>query len=234
MHENHDSELFRLGPERVELAIRQLLAFAAASDRSAAKTQLPDRFIQLIGRQIWILQRNGSHAHKSVRMRRAPLRNFFILHFDDLARQAALRRVPPGIDVDDLIVDALGVHILQSLRVTEGNGAREVVPRCRRQRGVLDQVPDLRHETVGVNVHGLHSAAAEEHLTALARGGADLAGPHTGIRETPAATEQHGGGAGDTLEEVSATWHVFSFLIKNRFGRIGRARGASPRVQVRL
>src|SRR3989442_6910203 len=69
MHEDHDAELFRLGPERVELAIRQFLAFAAASDRGATKAQLPDRFIQLIGRQIGILQRNRSHAYKSVPMR---------------------------------------------------------------------------------------------------------------------------------------------------------------------
>ena len=105
---------------------------------------------------------------------------------------------------DDLIVDALGVHILKPLPVTEGNGAGEVGPRGRRQIGVLDQVPHLRHETVGVNVHGLHSATGDEDLTALARGGADLAGAQTGVREATAATEQPGGGAGDALEKVSA------------------------------
>ena len=227
MHENHDPELFRLCPEWIELAIRQFLALAAASDRGPTKAQPPDRFIQLIGRQIGVLQRNRRHAHKSVRMRRAPLRDFFVLQLDDVARQAALCRVSPGVDVDDLIVDALGIHILESLRVTEGYGAGEVVSRCRGQRSVLHEVPDLRDETVGVNVDGLHTAAADEHLTALARGGADLAGRHTGVRDTTSAAEQRRGNTGDALEEVSALWHVFSFvtwcrrlaaLLENKLG----------------
>src|SRR5437867_911349 len=154
MHEQQHSELLRLSPERIELAVGELLAFDASSDGGATQSQLSDRFVQLIRRQIRVLQRNGGHSYKSIRMLSTPLRKFFILELDNVSSQRAVRRVPPCVDVDRLIVDALGVHIDQSLRVAERDVAGEVVLRSCSQRCVLDQVPDLRHETVGVSIHG--------------------------------------------------------------------------------
>ena len=91
MHEQHHPELLGLGPERIELSIRELLPFDAASDRGASQAQFPDRVIELFGRQIRVLQRDGGHADEAVRMCRAVLRDFFILERDHVARQRTVR-----------------------------------------------------------------------------------------------------------------------------------------------
>src|SRR5688572_14746591 len=154
-----------------------------------------------------MLQREGGHSHESVRILRTPLGNFFILQLDEVASQRAVRRVAPGVDVDRLIVDTLRVHIDQSLRVAEGDVARKVRLRSGRQVGVLDKVPDLGHETVRMNVDGLHSTTADGQLTTPAWRGADLKGQEPAARET--AADQHScSGARDIPEEVSTIRHV--------------------------
>ena len=64
MHEQHHAQLLRLRPERIELPIRQLLAFDAAADGGAAQSQLPDRLVQLLGRQVGVLQRDASPCRR--------------------------------------------------------------------------------------------------------------------------------------------------------------------------
>ena len=76
-----------------------------------------------------------------------------------------------------------------------------------RQVGVLDQVPDLRHETVRMNVDGLHSTTADGQLTTLAWGDADLKRREPATRK-PAGDEDSGRRARDILEEVSTIRHV--------------------------
>ena len=63
------------------------MPFDAAPDRGASHAQLPDRVIELIGRQIRVLQRDGGHSDKAVPMRRTVLRDFFILERDQVASQ---------------------------------------------------------------------------------------------------------------------------------------------------
>src|SRR5437773_1971479 len=139
MHEKQYSELLCLGPERIELAVGEFLAFDTSSDGGATQSQLSDCLVQLIGRQIRVLQRDRGHSYKSIRMLSTPLRKFFILELNQVASQRAVRRVPPGVDIDRLIVDALRVHIDQPLRVAERNVAGQVALRCCSQRCVLDQ-----------------------------------------------------------------------------------------------
>jgi hypothetical protein len=55
-----------------------------------------------------------------------------------------------------------------------------------------------------MNVHRLHPATADGHLTALAWGRADLKRPEAGLRETTATNEHSGSGARYVFEEVSA------------------------------
>src|SRR5436190_24039279 len=79
VHEHDDTELFGFRPERIELAIRELLAFAAAADGRAAESELLDGILELLGRQFGILQRDGRDADEAVRVRGAPLRDFLVL-----------------------------------------------------------------------------------------------------------------------------------------------------------
>src|SRR5213594_227758 len=79
MHEQQDPQLLRLCPERIELTIGDLLTFDASSDGGAAQSQFVDGFVQLVGRQIRMLQRHRRHSDKPARMLGAPLRYFFIL-----------------------------------------------------------------------------------------------------------------------------------------------------------
>ena len=94
VHEQQHAELLRLGPERIELAIGQLLTFDAAADRRAAQSQLPDGLVQLLGRKIGMLQRERRHPDEAIRMLRAPLRDLLVLQRDDDHGPA---RDPPSI-----------------------------------------------------------------------------------------------------------------------------------------
>ena len=87
MHEQHHTEFLGLGPERIELSIGKLLPFDAAPNRGASHAELLDRVIELIGRQIRVLQRDRRHSDKAVPMRRTVLRDFLILERDQLASQ---------------------------------------------------------------------------------------------------------------------------------------------------
>src|SRR5262249_61574767 len=114
---------------------------------------------ELIGGQIRMLQRDRRHTDEAVTMRRTVLRDFLVLQRDQIASQRAFRRVPPRIDVDQLDVDALGVHVDQTLRVAERDVAGQVASGGCRERRILHQVPDLWHERIRVNVDGLYTAA---------------------------------------------------------------------------
>ena len=69
VHEEQHAQLLRLCPERIELAIGELLAFDAAADGGAAQAQLPDRLVQLVGREVGMLQRDRGHPHEAIRVR---------------------------------------------------------------------------------------------------------------------------------------------------------------------
>ncbi len=114
-----NTEFLGFGPERIELPVREFLAFNAASDGGAAHPEFSYRLVQLLRRQIRMLQRESGHSHESVRIPGAPLGDFFILQLDEVSSQGPVRRVRPGVHVDRLIVDTLRVHIDQSLRVAE-------------------------------------------------------------------------------------------------------------------
>src|SRR5689334_6467011 len=48
VHEDEDPELFRLGPNRMEFRVGQLLPGNAAADRQAAQPQFLDRVVELL------------------------------------------------------------------------------------------------------------------------------------------------------------------------------------------
>src|SRR5437870_2210725 len=151
-----------------------------------------------------MLQGDRGHPHKSIRMDGAPLRYFFVLKPDEIASQCTIRRIAPGVDVDRLIVDALRIHVDEALRITQSDVTRQVALRLRGQRRVLNQIPDLRYETVGVCVDCLHPAARDEQLATLTRCDADLRQSKTG---------RCSGSSRDVFQEVSAIGHFLLHRI---------------------
>ena len=84
--------------------------------------------------------------------------------------------------------------------------AGEVALRRLCERRVLDDVPYLRHEAVRVHVHGLHAAAGDGYLPALAGRCSNL--PCRRTQETVAAHEKTGRRTGSVSDEVSAISHA--------------------------
>ena len=176
---------------------------------------LLDGFVQLLGRQIRMLQRDRRQPDEAIRMRRTPGRQFFVLQRDDLAGQVAIRPVPPRVDADRLNIDALLVHVPQTLGSQDEIPAAEQVLEGARERRVLDDVLDLRNEAVTVHVH---------HLDATPPDG-DLAAPHrtAGLRNK----DQPRRSARDVFEEFPASGHLSSFrsamvTFPGRVGDLGR------------
>ena len=217
VHEQQHAQLLRLRPERIELAVGQLLPFDAAADGGAAQAELSDRLVQLIGREVGMLQRQRRHPDEAIGVLGAPLRDLFVLERDEIARQRAIGRVAPGVDVDRLVVDALRVHVDQALRIAQHDVAGEVGLGAAAASGVsLTRFHHLRHEAVGVNIDRLDAAAADRHLAALARRCADLTRWEAGLRQAVTAHERRprsrrprfGGSPGDSACACSATDRV--------------------------
>src|SRR6516225_11142628 len=59
MQENQNSELFGLGPDRVEFGIGQFLAGNAAANPKPAQTQILDRVFKLLDGELRMLQGHG-------------------------------------------------------------------------------------------------------------------------------------------------------------------------------
>ena len=120
-------------------------------------------------------------------MRSDRRRDLFVLQLDEVARERAIRRVAPGVDVDRLVVDALLIHVLQAGRRarTECDRAGEVVLGGRRQRRVLHEIPHLGHERVRVHVDDRHATAADHRATPWAGPWASFRPPAT-TRRPPA------------------------------------------------
>src|SRR5262245_8632346 len=49
VHEEHDTQFLGFCPERIELAIREFLAFNTAADRGATHSEFLDGLFQLVG-----------------------------------------------------------------------------------------------------------------------------------------------------------------------------------------
>ena len=210
VHEEQHAELFGLRPEGIEAPVRQLLAFDAAADRGAAQSQLADGVVELLGGEIGMLQRDRRHADEPIRMRAAPLGDLLVLQRDEIARERALGRVPPGVDVDRLVVDPLRVHVDQTLRVAKRDVAGEIGLCDRGQWCVLHEVPHLGHEAVGVEIHGTDPSSAEEHLAAAPWLGTHLARRGSSAWHGGACRQEPGGRPGGDLEKVSSVGHATS------------------------
>src|SRR6266567_415369 len=121
MDEDEDAELLGLRPERVKLRVAQLLLVDAPADGSPAQPVLLDSFLQLLGREVRVLESDRGEGHEALGVRRARLGELLVLGPDELAREIAVRPVPVGIDAERLHVDALLVHRAEAIRGVLGH-----------------------------------------------------------------------------------------------------------------
>src|SRR4030095_6278141 len=118
VHDHWNAELGSLGPERVVLWRREILAVDVAADGGAAKAEPLDAVLELLGRKIGVLQRNRRHRHETIRVSRHPLGQSFVLRANDAARALAIGRLipPEPVDRQSLNIDARSIHELYTLR----------------------------------------------------------------------------------------------------------------------
>ena len=163
VHEDRHAELGGLGPERVVLRQRQILAVHVPADRGAAQAETLDAILQLFGGQLGMLQRDRRRRDKPIGMRRHPLREPLVLRETILRARSAIRGVPPEVvDGQRLHVDALLIHDLQPLRAEQVVAAAAAHLRERRAFG------DVLHgnDAVRVTVDDADAPAADRHLPA--------------------------------------------------------------------
>ena len=166
VHERHHAELGRLGPERVELRQRQILAVDVSADRGGAQAQTLDAILELLRGEVGELQRARRHGHEPVRILRDELRQPLVLRPDDPIREVpVLDLVPPEpVDAERLDVDALLVDQRDAVR------AERPAPALLRPFRALDDGIDLGHGRVRMDVDDAHAAAADRSPAAAPAG----------------------------------------------------------------
>ena len=92
MHDDQHAELGGLGPERVVLRQRQILAVDVAADRGAAQPQPLHAVLELLGGQLGMLQRDRRHRDEPIGVLRHPLGEPLVLRSHDPSRQVDDRR----------------------------------------------------------------------------------------------------------------------------------------------
>ncbi len=157
VHEYQDAELFGLGPDRVEFRVGQLLPGDAAADRQAAQPQSFDRVLELLDRQLRVLQCDGRKSDEAVRGGGAELGQLLVLDPDQLGRGVAVGAIPEGVDAERLDIDPLGIHL--------GDAVGKVRPQeARRLQRMVDHRRRLRNDGMGVDVDSLDPLAIDHDL----------------------------------------------------------------------
>ena len=79
VHEDQRAELGGLGPERVVFRQREIFAVHVPADRGAAQAEPLDAVLELLGRQIGMLQRHRRERDEAIGMCRHPLGQSLVL-----------------------------------------------------------------------------------------------------------------------------------------------------------
>ena len=86
MHEDRRAKLLSLGPKRVKPWVGDMLAEDVTADRRTAMSEFVHRVLQLCGRELRMLQRDGRQRHEPVGMVSHPGTQCFGVHAYDAAR----------------------------------------------------------------------------------------------------------------------------------------------------
>jgi len=134
-----------------------------AADRRAARAEILHGVLELLGREIGELQRDGRQRDEAVRMLLAPGRKQLIVQRDDVFRDRVLSRVPPEeVHAERLDIDTALVHRGEPFRAEHDRRRR--YPRRIRARQTLR---DLREHAVRMHVDDFHALARDTDLLAL-------------------------------------------------------------------
>src|SRR3984957_14272492 len=113
------------------------------ADCGAASPQFLHSIFELLGRQIWKLQRHRADRNIAVRMSRTPFRELFILKPDDLGGDVAVRPIEPeAVDAQHLHVDSQLINRADAVRTHEVWPTRSRAG-IRSQGRVLHDTPNL-------------------------------------------------------------------------------------------
>src|SRR5262249_11315963 len=128
-------------------------------------SELADRIIELLSRQLRMLKSHRCESDKPIRMRRAPLRETFVLNLDDLCGEIAIGAIPPRalvrehLDVDSLLID----HAQPLVAHDEGAVLVDVAREIR----TFDDFDFFGNHEMSVNVDHLDTAITDRHFSAL-------------------------------------------------------------------
>ena len=194
------------------------LAGDVAGDPDASHAQLADGVLELLDREIGMLQRDGRETDEAIRVGRAPLRQLLVLNGDDSPRQLAVRAVPPAALVaQNLDVDAPFIQRAKARR-TEHQGSVQVVADVAGEVRVADDVQLRRLDEVAVNVDDLDPASPDGHFASRR------------LPEHVRAGHERGGrrGPGERFDEASAVCHGVHRRVDNTADPACQCRGHRP------
>ena len=135
-----------------------------------------------------MLHGNRGQPHEAIGVRRAPRRQLFVLHRDQVAGQRPLRPVPERVDAQRLDVHSLLVHHAHSIGPENALLVLEQGLDDRLELRAFDDAQRVRHDAVRVNVYGPDPATAHRNGPPFRRA-ARLEGAEARIQE-PAAEER--------------------------------------------
>src|SRR5579872_3737976 len=137
----------------------------------------------------------------------APLGKFFVMNFDDLGSEFAVRRIKPEtIDTQYLNVNSAFVERLQPLRPHDVWSAGPI-SRTRREICIFHDIPNFRHDAMSMHINDLDALATHRNFPALAIG--RLRRLQSGLCETAAGNERARSCARNTFQEIPAIPHGF-------------------------
>ena len=90
MQQQQNSELFGLGPDRIESGVRQFIAVHAAANFKSTESELLYAMLHLLDGDIGMLQSEAAEAHESARVSGAQSGDLFILAGDNFDGEVAV------------------------------------------------------------------------------------------------------------------------------------------------
>src|SRR4030095_5808518 len=163
MDEERHAQVLRLCPDWMKLRVGKPNTRDAAPDGRTFQTVFLHPLLELLYRQVGILQRQRREGGKAIGIFRAEFRKSFILNADHFRREIALGAIPGGIDAEHLHIDALLVHLsdapLPGLVDARPDGIGLESQQCLR----------LGNDAMRMHVYYFRTAASDHDFAALAR-----------------------------------------------------------------
>jgi len=110
VHEDQQIEFLAHGPKGMKFWIGEFFARYGTAYAHAAKSERLDGMLDLLDREIGVLQGDGGKGHEAIGCGGANLDQGFVLYPDQFGGGVSLGLVPVGIDAERRDIDTLFVH----------------------------------------------------------------------------------------------------------------------------